>query len=175
MPLTPLAILFCRQYKWRVRPTRPYFESAFSTVRAPTVSAHSLQGTIPSLEPRARVITRSHKPVNSTEIPPDPESRENPTIRAKTATHKGKPLGIISKGSIVPVHQHQRVQKPISSASAPCYSATVLGVLYNLNGKITPTNIQGWQPLTKQPTTYLPSIFITSTFLYWNYIQPEWE
>ena len=103
-------------------PASSHFASALSTVRAPSVSAHPLQGTIPYLEgppiQGSRVSASSHKPVPPRNIPSEPAARDNPSVRAKTATHKGKPLGIISKGDMSPGHQHQRGQKPRASASA---------------------------------------------------------
>ena len=121
----------------------------------PSTRENSLQGKSPSLKTRARERARSHEPVPLWNILPEPESWDNPAIRAKKPPPTRK-MGIISKGATAPGNNHQRGQKQNDSASEPCASATISGVLGNLNGKRTPTNLTGWQPPTKQPTNYLP-------------------
>ena len=167
-----------------VRVTRPpntpvstYFASALSTVRAKVGPESKIQcpprehipfkENIPSLKTRARERYRSHAPVPLWKILPDPESRDNPAITSQNRHPQGKwvlsprvplPREIITRGAI------SQVSVPPSHIPVQ----PILGVLKNLYGKITPTDLQVWQPQMKQPTNYLPSIFITITFRYWN-------
>ena len=115
LTIGPIGCIFTLAVRVARPPNAPvsmHFASTSSTVQAQVRPEANIQcfrvSTFPSrknhapLETRTRGRARSHEPVPPRHIPPEPVSWDNLDTRAKTSTHKGKPLGIISKGAIAP-------------------------------------------------------------------------
>ena len=162
----PSNVFFRWQYEWRIRPTRLHFASASLTLCAPSVTAHYLQGTIPSLEPRARVSARSHEPVPPRNIPPEPASWENLAIRANNrhltnVTSAYHLHGCHWPGTSAPVEPEAKSQ--CLRTMSQCHN---LGSTLHLQGRIKPLTIsKGGNPQRSRQTNYLHySIFYFTTY-----------